>query len=196
LSRYDVPERIVFVEALPKTSVGKLNKKMLREQYAQKRVKNSTKFLLFAAKWGASPDRAQDSDSHTSQDQESDIAQEGYGEKAESSTAQEAPVRIDSQKRSNPNAEPLSDHFWRIRARMSVPKGYSFAGSKEDDRISQTGVCCVPCGSQFSSKLWILEKKPHGKLPPYLISGGPEETVSSFLSAASFTNPLAAIFIL
>jgi fatty-acyl-CoA synthase len=50
LSRYDVPERIVFVEALPKTSVGKLNKKMLREQYAQKRVKNSTKFLLFAAK--------------------------------------------------------------------------------------------------------------------------------------------------
>jgi fatty-acyl-CoA synthase len=30
-----VPERIVFVEALPKTSVGKLDKKVLRERYAQ-----------------------------------------------------------------------------------------------------------------------------------------------------------------
>ena len=32
---YGVPERIVFVEALPKTSVGKLDKKVLRERYAQ-----------------------------------------------------------------------------------------------------------------------------------------------------------------
>ena len=32
---YSVPERIVFVEALPKTSVGKLDKKVLRERYAQ-----------------------------------------------------------------------------------------------------------------------------------------------------------------
>jgi non-ribosomal peptide synthetase component E (peptide arylation enzyme) len=30
-----VPERIVFVEALPKTSVGKLDKKVLRELYAR-----------------------------------------------------------------------------------------------------------------------------------------------------------------
>jgi fatty-acyl-CoA synthase len=35
ISRYAVPERIVFVEALPKTSVGKLDKKVLREQYAE-----------------------------------------------------------------------------------------------------------------------------------------------------------------
>jgi fatty-acyl-CoA synthase len=30
-----VPEQIVFVKALPKTSVGKLNKKALREQYTR-----------------------------------------------------------------------------------------------------------------------------------------------------------------
>jgi non-ribosomal peptide synthetase component E (peptide arylation enzyme) len=30
-----VPEQIVFVEALPKTSVGKLDKKVLRERHAQ-----------------------------------------------------------------------------------------------------------------------------------------------------------------
>jgi fatty-acyl-CoA synthase len=35
IPRYSVPERIVFVEALPKTSVGKLDKKVLRERYAQ-----------------------------------------------------------------------------------------------------------------------------------------------------------------
>jgi fatty-acyl-CoA synthase len=34
MPRYGVPERIVFVEALPKTSVGKLDKKVLRERYA------------------------------------------------------------------------------------------------------------------------------------------------------------------
>jgi fatty-acyl-CoA synthase len=32
---YGVPERIVLVEALPKTSVGKLDKKVLRGRYAQ-----------------------------------------------------------------------------------------------------------------------------------------------------------------
>jgi fatty-acyl-CoA synthase len=32
ISRYAVPDRIVFVDALPKTSVGKLDKKLLREQ--------------------------------------------------------------------------------------------------------------------------------------------------------------------
>ena len=35
ISRYSVPEQIVFVEALPKTSVGKLDKKVLRERYSQ-----------------------------------------------------------------------------------------------------------------------------------------------------------------
>ncbi len=36
IPRYSVPEQIVFVEALPKTSVGKLDKKALRERYAIK----------------------------------------------------------------------------------------------------------------------------------------------------------------
>jgi fatty-acyl-CoA synthase len=35
ISRYGVPERIVFVEALPKTSVGKLDKKVLRQRYPE-----------------------------------------------------------------------------------------------------------------------------------------------------------------
>ncbi|SDR01851.1 fatty-acyl-CoA synthase [Rhizobiales bacterium GAS113] len=34
ISRYAVPDRIVFVESLPKTGVGKLDKKVLRQQYA------------------------------------------------------------------------------------------------------------------------------------------------------------------
>jgi acyl-CoA synthetase (AMP-forming)/AMP-acid ligase II len=34
ISSYSVPDRIVFVEALPKTSVGKLDKKVMRERYA------------------------------------------------------------------------------------------------------------------------------------------------------------------
>ena len=34
IPRYSVPERIVFVEVLPNTSVGKLDKKVLREWYA------------------------------------------------------------------------------------------------------------------------------------------------------------------
>jgi fatty-acyl-CoA synthase len=33
ISRYGVPERVVFVEILPKTSVGKLDKKALRQLY-------------------------------------------------------------------------------------------------------------------------------------------------------------------
>jgi len=33
ISRYGVPERIIFVDALPKTSVGKLDKKVLRQLY-------------------------------------------------------------------------------------------------------------------------------------------------------------------
>src|SRR5262249_55117553 len=32
ISKYGVPDRIVFVDALPKTSVGKIDKKMLRAQ--------------------------------------------------------------------------------------------------------------------------------------------------------------------
>jgi fatty-acyl-CoA synthase len=35
ISRYSVPERIVIVESLPKTSVGKLDKKALRAKYGQ-----------------------------------------------------------------------------------------------------------------------------------------------------------------
>jgi fatty-acyl-CoA synthase len=35
ISRFSVPERIIFVETLPKTSVGKLDKKVLRERYAR-----------------------------------------------------------------------------------------------------------------------------------------------------------------
>jgi fatty-acyl-CoA synthase len=35
ISKYGVPERIVFIEALPKTSVGKLDKKALRGRFGQ-----------------------------------------------------------------------------------------------------------------------------------------------------------------
>jgi len=35
MSRYGVPDRIVFVDELPKTSVGKLDKKALREKYPE-----------------------------------------------------------------------------------------------------------------------------------------------------------------
>jgi fatty-acyl-CoA synthase len=35
ISAYAVPEHVVFIEALPKTSVGKIDKKVLREKYAQ-----------------------------------------------------------------------------------------------------------------------------------------------------------------
>jgi fatty-acyl-CoA synthase len=34
ISKYGVPGRVVLVDALPKTSVGKLDKKLLRQQYA------------------------------------------------------------------------------------------------------------------------------------------------------------------
>ena len=34
ITSYSVPDRIIFVEALPKTSVGKLDKKVMRERYA------------------------------------------------------------------------------------------------------------------------------------------------------------------
>jgi fatty-acyl-CoA synthase len=35
ISKYGVPDRVVFVDVLPKTSVGKLDKKMLRQQYPE-----------------------------------------------------------------------------------------------------------------------------------------------------------------
>lgn len=38
ISRYAIPERIEFVDALPKTSVGKLDKRRIREQLAQARA--------------------------------------------------------------------------------------------------------------------------------------------------------------
>jgi len=33
ISKYGIPEKILFVDSFPKTSVGKINKKELREQY-------------------------------------------------------------------------------------------------------------------------------------------------------------------
>jgi fatty-acyl-CoA synthase len=33
ISKYGVPDRILFVDSLPRTSVGKINKKELRIQY-------------------------------------------------------------------------------------------------------------------------------------------------------------------
>ena len=33
IPRYGVPDRVVFVKAIPKTSVGKINKKEIRNQY-------------------------------------------------------------------------------------------------------------------------------------------------------------------
>jgi fatty-acyl-CoA synthase len=35
ISRYAVPEQVRFVDALPRTSVGKLNKRVLRESAAK-----------------------------------------------------------------------------------------------------------------------------------------------------------------
>ena len=35
ISKYGVPDRVVFVDALPKTSVGKLDKKILRQKYPE-----------------------------------------------------------------------------------------------------------------------------------------------------------------
>jgi fatty-acyl-CoA synthase len=34
ISKYGIPEKIIFVEGIPKTSVGKINKKELRERYS------------------------------------------------------------------------------------------------------------------------------------------------------------------
>jgi len=42
ISRYAVPDQIVFVSALPRTSVGKLDKKLLREQFRDYRAAPST----------------------------------------------------------------------------------------------------------------------------------------------------------
>ena len=35
ISKWGIPDRVLFVEAIPKTSVGKLDKKAMREQYAE-----------------------------------------------------------------------------------------------------------------------------------------------------------------
>jgi fatty-acyl-CoA synthase len=35
ISKYGVPDRVVFVDAIPKTSVAKLDKKVLRQKYAE-----------------------------------------------------------------------------------------------------------------------------------------------------------------
>jgi fatty-acyl-CoA synthase len=41
ISKYGIPDRILFVNALPKTSVGKFNKKELRERYGEREVLKS-----------------------------------------------------------------------------------------------------------------------------------------------------------
>ena len=33
ISKYGIPEKIIFIDSIPKTSVGKINKKELRERY-------------------------------------------------------------------------------------------------------------------------------------------------------------------
>ena len=33
LSKFGVPDRFIWTDEIPKTSVGKLNKKLMREQY-------------------------------------------------------------------------------------------------------------------------------------------------------------------
>ena len=33
ISKYGIPEKVVFIDSIPKTSVGKINKKELRERY-------------------------------------------------------------------------------------------------------------------------------------------------------------------
>jgi len=62
------------------------------------------------------PDRAQDSDSNTSQDQEGNTAEKDCAEKPESASAQEAPVHIDSQKTVQSKRSDLSDHFGTTKA--------------------------------------------------------------------------------
>ena len=33
ISKFDIPEKILFLDALPKTSVGKIGKKSMRQKY-------------------------------------------------------------------------------------------------------------------------------------------------------------------
>ena len=40
ISKFGIPDRILFVDALPKTSVGKFNKKELREKYGKSPAKS------------------------------------------------------------------------------------------------------------------------------------------------------------
>ncbi|MNV91582.1 Long-chain-fatty-acid--CoA ligase FadD13 [compost metagenome] len=39
LNKIEMPKEIIFKDALPKTLIGKLSKKELREEYAQKKAK-------------------------------------------------------------------------------------------------------------------------------------------------------------
>ena len=41
VSKYGIPDEILFVKALPKTSVGKFDKKQLREKYDNKELLKS-----------------------------------------------------------------------------------------------------------------------------------------------------------
>ena len=42
ISKYGIPEKILFVDRLPKTSVGKINKKELREKYGARCLDGSS----------------------------------------------------------------------------------------------------------------------------------------------------------
>ena len=39
-AKFEVPEKFIFVEELPKTSVGKFDKKLLRVRYAEKKLQS------------------------------------------------------------------------------------------------------------------------------------------------------------
>ena len=43
LSKWGIPDRILLVDFIPKTSVGKLDKKVMRQQYAQE-IGNDSSF--------------------------------------------------------------------------------------------------------------------------------------------------------
>jgi fatty-acyl-CoA synthase len=41
ISKFGIPDKVLFVKVLPKTSVGKFNKKELREKYGEKELLKS-----------------------------------------------------------------------------------------------------------------------------------------------------------
>ena len=45
ISKFGIPDKILFVDALPKTSVGKFDKKQLRQKYGEKELLKSVTLL-------------------------------------------------------------------------------------------------------------------------------------------------------